>query len=545
MGNETNPEVLHWTVEQQSGMVQAEIGGRVYQTYGNLKENIYQSLVNTTKRLPDKLAFVDAKATITFQELLRDVDRLAGHLKNHYEIRKGDVCAILCVNSIDFCIAFYAYMKLGVVALPLSTKLKSNELAYQLQHSSVRLLIMDETWLPNVIHTLESNSRIEVIFSSNGDGSQNGTKLSALLNQESQNGEAEEVELADVAAIVYTSGTLGVPKGACITHFGFLHAVESYRRVLGVTQEDRTIIPIPIFNITGLCALMGLFVDIGGTAYLQPFFNAKQAVKMIEDHQITFLHASPTVFIKLLEICESNDEIESVRCAACGSSNLPMEVLRRLRGWLPNLHMHTVYGLTETTSPFTIMPDDPLLLNKPGSSGIPIPGNKLRIWNEQSNREAVPGEVGSILVSGSTVIPSYWNATTEQEQVFSEGWFDTGDIGMVDINGYLYVLDRKKDMINRGGEKIYSLEVENILSSHPDVLECAVVGIPDPVMGERVYAAVRLIPGKNTSESDIKEYLYQKLATYKLPERYCFLCELPRMENGKINKRLLREMIKQ
>lgn len=545
MGNETDPGALHWTAEQQSGMVQVEVGGREYLTYGNLKPNIYRCLANTAKRLPEKAAFVDAKATITFRDLLCDVDRLAGHLKNRYEIHKGDVCAILCVNSIDFCIAFYAYMKLGVVALPLSTKQKSNELAYQLEHSNVRLLIMDETWLPNVANTLERNPGIEVIFSSNGDESRNGTKLSGLLDQKPQTDEAEAAELADVAAIVYTSGTLGVPKGACITHFGFLHAVESYRRALGVTQEDSTIIPIPIFNITGLCALMGLFVDIGGTAYLQPFFNAEQAVKMIEDHKITFLHASPTVFIKLLEVCESNDEIGSVRCAACGSSNLPMEVLRKLRGWLPNLHMHTVYGLTETTSPFAIMPDDPILLNKPGSSGIPIPGNELRIWNDQANREAAPGEVGSILVSGSTVIQSYWNATPEQTQVFCDGWFDTGDIGMVDIDGYLYVLDRKKDMINRGGEKIYSLEVENILSCHPDVRECAVVGIPDPVMGERVYAAVRLMPGKTASESDMKKYLYQKLATYKLPERYCFLCELPRMENGKINKRLLREMIKQ
>lgn len=515
----------------------AVVAGHEQLTYPNLPRSLFQTLRTTASRFPDKTAlYEEGGDQIVFHQFLRRVEVFSASLALDYGLKKGDICGILCVNSIDFCVAFYAVIRLGAVALPLSTKFKSHDLQYPLTHSGARVLILDPQWMEQVEPIREKTDLRHFIFTG---------PESILRANTGQIVPAEKVELEDGALIMYTSGTTGRPKSVQLTHFNVLHAIESYRRILGLDETDSTIISIPIFNVTGLVALLSLFVYIGGSIHLLPRFDGERMVRTIQQAGLTFVHGSPTIFIKMLEQKDKFPRLPTLKKGACGSSNLPMDVLRRLHEWVPGFCMHTVFGMTETSSPATIMPDDPLRIHKPGSSGLPIPGVEIKIWDDAAGRPAASGHSGTLLVRGSTVIHSYWGSGGKGQEAFQDGWLDTGDIGRVDEDGFLYLLDRKKDMINRGGEKVYSIEVENVLAEHPAVAECAVIGKQDPVFGETVCAAVQLLPNSNCDEQELKTYMYGKLATYKLPGSYVFLAALPKNENGKINKNMLRAQLNQ
>lgn len=508
---------------------------RCGQTYPGLPSHLYATLALSARRFPDKAALRELSgAEVTYSRFKCRVDSFARHLVEDYGVGPGDVCAILSVNSIDFCVAFYGILRVGAVALPLSTKFKSRDLLFPVEHSGCRVLILDETWREQ-IEPILPRSRISVIIPT-GEGS--------LLRQEEALPELPLGKPEQGAAILYTSGTTGKPKAAMLTHFNLLHAVESYRRILKLDHRDSSIIAIPIFNVTGLIALLALFVTIGGTLWLLPRFDGEKMVRTIYEQNITFVHGAPTIFIKMLEQREAYPSLPSLKKGACGSANLPMEVLRKLHDWMPEFRMHTVFGMTETSSPATIMPDDPMILGKPGSSGVPIPGVEIRIVDCDTGIPLPPGSAGSLQVRGSTVIRTYWGAAPEQNAAaFHDGWLDTGDIGKIDEGGYLYMLDRRKDMINRGGEKIFSIEVENLLSTHPAVAECAVIGQPDPVFGEKVCACLRLKPGAIVDPEQLREFMHGKLATYKLPSRYFFVESFPKNPNGKICKNELRQIL--
>ena len=375
-------------------LIEIGINGHTYMTYRGLPGHIFECLQKTAAVYPDKTALMELDGTaVSFTELRERSECFAGVLYHRYHVRKGDVCALLCVNSIDFVVAFYAMMRIGAIALPLSTKYKSTELAYPFRHSGVKVIVLDEKWLSNAREHIREND-VDTVFTGPGSA------VRGTINT-GKSVPSCPCTQKDGAVIVYTSGTTGCPKGAYITHFNFLHSIESYRRILGLTDADSTMIPIPIFNITGLAALMGLFVYIGGTVHLQPYFDAHEMVRTVGEKDISFLHASPTVFIKILEQRDAFPALPNVKKAACGSANLPIPVLKRLHEWMPRLVMHTVYGLTETTSPVAIMPGDPFAMGKPGSSGLPIPGVDLRVWDEDRSCEAEPGQPGTLAWSGA------------------------------------------------------------------------------------------------------------------------------------------------
>lgn len=516
------------------------IHGRRFYSYPDLPANLYASLMNSAARFPDKPALIEEESSISYKEFQHRVDRLASSLVKDFGIGKGDVCALLVVNSIDFCVAFYAIVKIGAVSMPLSTKLKSTELLHPLLNSEAKLLFLDEKWLPNVVEILPETQVKSLVFTGEGPDRTEGPRLrrlSAELNA------FQEPSLEDGAVLIYTSGTTGKPKGALISHFNILHGIESYRWVLGLTSEDSTIISIPIFHITGLAALLGLFVYLGGSIYLLPFFDAEKTLQFIQKNQITFVHASPTIFILLIGQKGKFPTLPGLRKCACGSANLPIDVLRQLHDWLPAVKMRTVYGLTETSSPASIMPEDPIDLDKLGSSGLPIPGVEFRIVDPETGELLPPGVPGELEVRGSVVIDGYFKADALAKSAFRQGWFSTGDIARLDEQGFVFILDRKKDMINRGGEKVYSIEVENIINNFPDVLECAVIGVPDPVFGEAVKAFIVLRENSTATETDISNFIHDKLAKYKLPSTYELIDAIPKTENGKISKRLLKQRI--
>ncbi|MDP4091828.1 MAG: class I adenylate-forming enzyme family protein [Bacillota bacterium] len=521
-------------------MTELNLKSGKYYTFKNIPKNLYNTLKLSSEVFPDKTAFIENGRKLTYEQLKNEADRLSESLISSYGVNKGDRVALLMVNSIDFCTAFYSLSRIGAVVLPISTKSKQIEIERLLIDSEAKILILDAKWWDNVKNIL-SNTKIEkCILSGSGTIPEIGETIESLVKRSKGFIKLEVPGLDDPAVLIYTSGTTGAPKGALLSNFNLLHGIMCYQKILGLTSDDSTVISVPIFHITGLAALMALFVHIGGTIVFEPYFNAGSTLKIINEHKITFFHASPTVFILLLEESDSLKTVPSLRKAACGSANMPPAVLDKLKSWIPGMDFHTVYGLTETSSPATIMPDDVYKTGKIGSSGKPIPGFDIKIIDEEG-MELASNEVGELLVKGSNVLCSYWNKQQNRD-AFIDGWFRTGDYARIDEDGFLYIVDRKKDMINRGGEKIYSIEVENVIYNHPAVNEVALIGVPDPVYGEVAKAIISLKQGCSASEEEIKKWVSERLAKFKVPQYIQFTEEMPHTNNGKISKTMLRDM---
>ena len=482
----------------------------------------------------DKTAVIDNwNKKISYSELLKFTDTVAARLRAVYQVRKGDHVAVMLYNSLEFCVAFLALNKLGAVTVPLPTKYKQPEVVSLTEKAAVNLVLCDcdfYDWFAGFeqkgirricVHCSEQ----EYGFAGWGPGQTTDLPGEGMPE--------------DPAILMFTSGTTSFSKGALLCNYNIMHAVAAYQKIFRITPEDRTVIAIPIYHITGITALLGLFLYAGGTVWLHKQFDASRVLKCVHEEQLTFLHASPTVFFLLLGKRDSFPSLPSLRSLACGSSNMPVAAIRKLRTWLPDADFHTVYGLTETSSPATIFPGNASESPYIGSSGLPIPGLELKITND-CGEEVPDGEIGEILLRGTVILECYFRLETDA--ITAEGWFKTGDLGYVNPEGYLYVVDRKKDMINRGGEKICSFDVENELHMLSGIEEAAVVGIADEKYGEVPAAAIKPEKGSSLSAQEIRSLLKSRLASYQIPSQYLFLSEIPKTPNGKTDKREIRKL---
>ena len=523
---------IQWNPELARLSQTVQIDGRAYRTYGDLPRSLYHTLEQSAARFPERLALADEVRQLSFGQFKREVDAVAWALQTRFGIRHGDICAFLMYNSVDYCVCCYAALKLGAIVLPLSTKLQTAELEYPICNSKAKILFIEKKWEEKVLSLLSKSEITDVIFS--GEAPPGACSVSELVA--CGEGEAKDAaRWSDGALLMYTSGITGMPKGAYINHFGALHAVESYRLLLGLNERDSTVLSIPITYVTGMIGVAFTMLASGGSIYLHRVFSAEQTARCIQEHQLTFLHGSPTVFSHLLSVWEHSHNAPNRLLCACGSASLPERILNGLYRVVPELDLRIVYGLTETCSPATLMPMDSRKLGKPRSCGIPIPGMEVRLTNCGEYEEGA----GELQVRGSTVIPRYWRPSAEYASPFCDGWFDTGDIARLDKDGCLYILDRKKDMINCGGEKVYSIEVENALSSYPAVAECAVTAMHDQIKLEVPCAFVRFRPGMSASAEQLEVFLADRLAKFKLPKRYVFLETFPLGKSGKTLKRQL------
>ncbi|MGI9862562.1 class I adenylate-forming enzyme family protein [Moorella naiadis] len=534
-----------WFNSAEKDIITQKLDGIGYRYYKTKVKNLWQDFMQNAAKYPDKVALKTGDQSLTYHELEEEIKKFASGLAKRFQVQKGDVIALLMVNSIEFCVGFYASMYLGAIAAPLSTKLKATELKFMLQDSGARIIIANPDWLPNILPFL-NETRVEVIIATKPVK----RNFNAIFGNATMTPFAEVftriiippviVSQDDGAVIMYTSGTTGYPKGAYLTHFNLLQSIISYERTLQLTSWDTTLIAVPIFHITGLAALFLLFMHIGGTVYLLSFFNTEETLAMLERNNITFFHASPTVYIMLLEDGYGNYLLPNLRKAACGSGAISVRTIKELKKWLPQLEFHTVYGLTETSSPATLFPGDVATSPHIGTSGLPIPIADCKIIDTNGNDITGTGE-GELCIRGPMVAERYWHNPEATARVFRDGWFRTGDIARIDGEGYVYILDRVKDMINRGGEKIYSLEIENVIYSHPQVKEVAVVGVPDPIYGEVARAVIVPAQPGSITGSEIQEWVRNRLAKYKVPQYVDFVEELPKNANGKIIKKLLRK----
>lgn len=523
-----------WNIWFQREMKDKKIGDRTVYTFSDMKNSFYEMLEETAARYPDKKGLCDNwNHSFTYREFLHMVDSMAAYMKEVLYVEKRSHVGLLLNNGIEFAVSFYAVCKLGAVAVPFPTKYREPEVLALVEKADLHCILVSEDY-GSWTHAYEEMGIVVVLTRQEESGY--GFRYLKLPDPAPLKGCGKP---EDEVILMFTSGTTSASKGVVLKNYNVTHAVMVYQRLLEVGDEDKTIIPVPVYHITGLVALLGLFVYIGGTIYLYKRYDAKRILEGVREHGITFMHGSPTVFSLLLDYQEEFPRLPSIRTLACGSSYMPVETMKKLHRWMPEMKFQNVYGMTETASPGTVFPYDAATSIYPGSSGKPVPGLMVRILDEEEN-EVPDGTVGTIYFKGANICEYYYKQ--KSPLITKDGWLNTGDMGYINEDSYVFIVDRKKDMINRGGEKIWCTDVEDEIISLRGVKDAAVVGIPDDIYGEVAAAAVVLEEGSLLTEELLKKKLTGRLARFKIPEKVIFLDAIPKTPGLKTDKKTIRTM---
>jgi long-chain acyl-CoA synthetase len=496
--------------------------------------NLRELLEARAQEQPDKpFLFSEADGRrFTYAEFDRAVDRAARLLISR-GIGKGDRVSLLMPNSAEYIIAYFACFKLGALAGPVNSLLKSQEIAYVIANSeAVALLVHTEFMarvneiraeLPGLKHVLEFDDEAQA------------TREFAVASEPLP---PVEIERDDEAIIIYTSGTTGKPKGCLLTHGNLIANARQISTWLGFTERDRLLTIMPLFHMNAVSVTTMTPLYSGGSTVVSPKFSASRFWKIISDYRITSFGSVATMLSMLLETypegVPAGLQTGQLRFAMCGSAPVPAEVMKRFEERFRCLVIEG-YGLSESTCRSTFNPPDER--RRPGSCGMPI-GNEMRVVDEEDN-EVPPGALGEIVLRGENILKGYYKDPPATERAFRNGWFHTGDIGYRDAEGFFYIVDRKSDMIIRGGENIYPREIDEVLYQHPSVAAAATIGIPDPLYGEEVAAFVILKDGREATEEEVINFCRQHLADYKCPKTVRFVKDIPKGPTGKLLKREL------
>jgi len=478
---------------------------------------------------PDKTAIVSGNRTYTFAEFHDRCARLAGVMRA-FGLEHGDRVAILAGNSNYYLETYVGIPACGLVVVPLNTRHALPELEYALTDSGAKVLITDRDPGPlasSVQHVITVNDDYE----------------SAIAAAEPVDLGAG-VEEADLAGLFYTGGTTGLSKGVMLSHRNLIANTFHWISAVPQSENDRYLIIAPLFHAAGSNAVLGCIWHTAPQITLD-VFDPAAALDLIAQHGITELLAVPTMLAAMAEVQHAQPRnTETLRLIAHGGSPVATEILRRAHGAFPDAELIEVYGATELSPLATILYGEQHLFDEPRarSCGRPIIGNEVRVLGDDGN-EQPRGEVGEVVVRGTNVMAGYWNKPEQTAAVLGNGSYRTGDLGYMDDDGYLFLVDRSKDMIITGGENVYSTEVEEVLYQHPAVLEAAAFGVPDDKWGEAVWAVI--VPRAEhdaVDPADIIEFCKQKIAGYKVPKGIDVRSEpLPKSGPGKILKRELRE----
>lgn len=509
--------------------------------YKDRPENLSELLDKTVSRWPDKTAFVDGEHRITYGRFLDRVNRISAGLQKKWGIQKGDRVALLLGIGLPFCLAYFGAVRLGAIVVPLNTRYKGEELFYEINDSGAKVLISDRSFYENLEPVLAQTKTVSSTFFSGGAPPPGTLSFDILSSYESDDFDRPHVSEWDILNILYTSGTTGKPKGAMQTHRGIIGTAMMAHEFLNYQHgRDNVLCVIPLFHTTGLSMNLIAAVYGGVPVVFMNKFHPEEALKLIQEERITCMVAVITVYWLMLNHQNFDQyDLSSLREILYGGSPAAEDVIREMREKLPGVILHNGYGLTETHAYDTHLPDEDAITHVE-SVGQILPLVEMKVADSHGN-ELPPGQIGELLIKGCKVVRGYWNKPEANRESFNHGWLHTGDAARIDENGYVYIMDRFKDMINRGGEKIYSIEVENALYANPKILEAAVFGIPDEVFGEQVKAAVVLKPRTSAAAEEIREFCARRLADYKVPIEILFLDELPRNPAGKVVKEKLRE----
>lgn len=510
--------------------------GRIVETYRDLPESLYAAAARNAAAAPEKLAVSDDLGrSFSYRALLHAADQAAYVLKRRFGVKTGSHVALMIHASTEFAILFLALVKLGAVAVMLPTKYRRPEIRALAERADLDFVICDTDY--EDYFAAERERGLPVITY---HAQKETFGLAAFLREDCPDEPPQSGE-EDVSVMMFTSGTTSQSKGVLLTNLALMHAAATYQKLFSITAEDSTVLPVPIYMITGLSALFGTLLFAGGSVHFQKLFCAREVLRCIEEKQVTFLHAAPTVYALLLAEKACFPKLESLRCAACGGGWSSRQLEQAMHEWLPDCDFRTVYGMTETASPATVLPEDAAKSPHAQSNGSPIPGLRMIIAGPRGE-ELGCGQTGEILMKGTNLLSGYYRLETP---LYRDGWLHTGDLGYMTEDGYCYVVDRVKDMINRGGEKIVSSDVEKALLDVEGVEEATVVGIPHAIYGEAPAALVKCAPSALWNEEGLRAALKSRIAGYKIPVRIRFTEEIPLTPNGKYNKKAIRDLFRQ
>jgi long-chain acyl-CoA synthetase len=471
--------------------------------YDDRPDSLVEMLRATVDKCPDHEAIVELDGErVTYRQLWDRAARVAGGLKET-GVNRGDRVAIRLGNGLDWCIAFFGTQMAGVVAVPVNTRFSESEVEYVVTDSSSRFSFLPGQPLP--------------------DGA-------AYV--------VDDLTKDDVAAIFYTSGTTGFPKGAMTTHRNFLSNTETCRRVVKLPDDGsvRNLVSVPLFHVTGCNSQLLPTCESGDSLVIMPAFEVQAFLRAIRDERINLLTSVPAVY--WLAINQSNFheiDVSNIRWVTYGGAPIAPELVARIMEAFPNARVGNGFGLTETCSVATFLPHE-YAHSRPESVGFAAPVVDLDLFEP----DPATG-VGELLVRGPNVVKGYWKKPEATAETFVDGWLHTGDMARLDEDGFVQIVDRKKDMICRGGENVYCVEVENALAAYPAVFEVAVMGVPDSMMGEKVGAVIVPRPGQTLDLDDLIAFARRHLADFKVPQYVAMRSEpMPRNPGGKMLKPVLR-----
>ena len=539
---------------------ESHFGDRIVRCFAQRAPSFHAMLERSVQARPDADAVVFDGRRWTYREFDDQVGRLAAGLEAA-GIGAGDRVALLMSNRPEFLVALFASQRLGAITVPVSIREQRPGLEYIFGHCGAKAVLFDadlEERLPDpgALPGVRLWVRLAVnpaapasSHSATAPADEGAAPRVAVPSMPYETlfgdvcrGNAAAVAAEDCAVILYTSGTTGRPKGAMLTHLGIAHSVQHFVSCMGLDAGNRSILAVPASHVTGLIANLASTIAVGGANLMMAAFKAGDFLKLVERERATSTILVPAMYnLCLLHSEFAAADLSSWRIGGYGGAPMPVATIDALARKLPGLQLMNAYGASETTSPVTMMPAR--FTREHGDSvGFRLPCADI-IAVDDDGVEVPPGEVGELWIAGPMVVRGYWDNAEATASEFTAGWWHSGDLGSIDEQGFVRVFDRKKDMLNRGGFKIYSVEVENLLMAYPGVLEAAVVGRPCPVLGERVHAFA-CVSDPGITEHTLRAWCAKHLADYKVPESVTLTdTPLPRNANGKLLKRVLRERL--
>jgi len=514
--------------------LEARFGDRVVPAFSERPKNIWAMVEQAAARNGGGEALVCGDKRLSWRETVRRSQEIAAGFRS-LGLERGDRVAILLGNRIEFPLILFAAAQMGLVTVMLGTRQQKPEIAYVLTDCGASLLIHEASLaerVPDAKDAPDLKQRIVI------DDDARLSDFPRLANHPPLT-DAADVGEEDTAMILYTSGTTGKPKGAMLAHCNIVHSSMGFASAMQLTAAERSIAAVPLAHVTGVVANITTMAACAGTLIIAAEFKAADYLKLAARERVTYTVLVPAMYnLCLLQPDFDGYDLSSWRIGGFGGAPMPIATIERLAIKLPGLKLMNCYGATETTSPSTIMPGE-LTARYIDSVGLPCPGATI-IAVDTEGRELPRGEIGELWIRSASTIKGYWNNPKATAESFTGGFWHSGDLGSVDAGGFVRVFDRQKDMINRGGLKIYSAEVESVLAGHTSVVESAIIAKPCPVLGERVHAVV--VTRDGVSSETLRAWCAERLSDYKVPETMLLTRDpLPRNANGKVLKRQLRE----
>ena len=465
----------------------------------------------------------------TYSTFIAAIDRAAAMLSSR-EVGKGDVVSLLMPNSVEYIIGYFACWKLGAIAGPVNSLLKEHEIEFVMNNSEAKAIVVSSEFQPLIEKVKTELPHLQSVI--NFDDEAEATRRYAAA------GTAEACVPTDDAIIIYTSGTTGKPKGCLLTHGNIIANAKQISEWLCFTKADRLLTIMPLFHMNAVSVTTMSALYAGGSTVVSPKFSASKFWNIISDYQITSFGSVATMLSMLLNTYPGGVppglKTDQLRFAMCGSAPVPAEVMKKFEETF-NCPVIEGYGLSESTCRSTFNPPDER--RRPGSCGMPI-GNEMKVVDD-NDHEVANGQLGEIVLRGENILKGYFKNPEATEKAFRGGWFHTGDVGYRDTDGFFYIVDRKTDMIIRGGENIYPREIDEVLYKHPAVAAAATIGIPDQLYGEEVAAFIVLKDGTRANEEELIAHCQSELAHDKCPKSIRIVKDIPKGPTGKLLKREL------